>query len=219
MLDSLKNSIFQKYSYFLVLIKSISRLFWTTSIQQRNKTKQARPSSLLLLSIGAAFFAFASKTSIVSINYAEVNSSNLSGLEHSFLPSTRSNRRGGEERFPREERRAAPSSHLLDRFGDVWRGYLRKSSPFTSFLLTFGKLTTKFELLSQFRKAESRRPFRGCLRESSPFTSFLLTFGKLTTKFELLLQFREAEIRRPSAAAYGKAVPSRFPHLRSESWP
>ena len=49
---------------------------------QQNKTKQARPSSLLLLSIGAAFFAFASKTSIVSINHAKVNSSNLSGLEH-----------------------------------------------------------------------------------------------------------------------------------------
>ena len=51
---------------------------------QRNKTKQARLSSLLLLSMGAALFTFASKTSIVSINYAKVNSSNLSGLEHSL---------------------------------------------------------------------------------------------------------------------------------------
>ena len=41
-------------------------------------------------------------------------------------------------------------------------------------------------MLSQFRKAESRRPFRGCLRKSSPFMSFSLTFGKLSTKFEML---------------------------------
>ena len=46
--------------------------------------KQARLSSLLLLSIGAAFFTFANKTSIVSINYAKANLSNLSGLEHSL---------------------------------------------------------------------------------------------------------------------------------------
>ena len=49
----------------------------------RNKTKQARPSSLLLLSMGAAFFTFARKTSIVSISYAKAISPNLSGLEHS----------------------------------------------------------------------------------------------------------------------------------------
>ena len=73
---------------------------------------------------------------------------------------------------------------------------LRGSIPFTSFSLTFGKLTTKFELLFQFRKAESYRPFRGCLRKSSLFTSFSLTFGKLTTKFEMLFQFRKAESRR-----------------------
>ena len=34
------------------------------------------------------------------------------------------------------------------------RGYLRKSSPFTSFLLTFGKLTLKIEMLSQFWKVK-----------------------------------------------------------------
>ena len=34
------------------------------------------------------------------------------------------------------------------------RGRLRKSSPFTSFSLTFGKLTTKLEMLCQFRKNE-----------------------------------------------------------------
>ena len=87
--------------------------------QQRNKTKQARLSSLLLLSMGAVFFTFARETSIVSINHAKVNSSYLSGLEHSLCSYTRSNRRGGEVRFPREERRAAPSSPFLDRFGDV----------------------------------------------------------------------------------------------------
>ena len=157
-------------------------------------------SSLLLLPGGAAFSIFARKTSIVSESHAEVNSSNLAGMKHLLCSYTRSNRRGGEVRFPREERRAAPnspfgcrwglaliarrnvcdSSHTFaPKFGDVWRGYLRKSSPFTSFLLTFGKLTSKFELLSQFRKVENRRP---------------------------------------SVAAYGKAVPSRPFHLRSVSW-
>ena len=46
--------------------------------------KQARLSSLLLLSMGAAFLTSARETSIVSINHAKVNSSNLSGLEQSF---------------------------------------------------------------------------------------------------------------------------------------
>ena len=78
--------------------------------QQRNKTKQARPSSLLLLSIGAAFFTFARKTSIVSINSAKANSPNLSGLEHSLWLSAHGHNRGGEERFLREERRDAPAS-------------------------------------------------------------------------------------------------------------
>ena len=52
--------------------------------QQRNKTKRARLSSLLLLSMGAALFTLASEMSIVSINYAIANSSNLSGLEQSL---------------------------------------------------------------------------------------------------------------------------------------
>ena len=126
--------------------------------QFNNETKRSKLvfSSLLLLSIGAAFFTSASKTSIVSESHARANSSNLSGLEHSLLPYTRSNRRGGEVRFPREERRAAPSSPLLARFGEVWRGYLRKSSPFTSFLLTFGKLTHKVWIA--FPISESRKP-------------------------------------------------------------
>ena len=81
--------------------------------------KQARPSSLLLLSMGVAFFTFASKTSIVSISYAKVNSSNLSGLEHSVWLSARGHNRGGKVRFLREERRETPASLLLDRFGDV----------------------------------------------------------------------------------------------------
>ena len=68
--------------------------------------KQARPSSLLLVSIGAAFSTSASKTSIVSESHAEVNSSNFSGLEHSLCLSAREHNRGGEVRFLREERRA-----------------------------------------------------------------------------------------------------------------
>ena len=62
-------------------------------------------SSLLLLSGGAAFSIFARKTSIVSESHAEVNSSNLSGLEHSLCFLTREHNRGGEVRFLREERR------------------------------------------------------------------------------------------------------------------
>ena len=50
----------------------------------RNEAKQARLSSLRSVSIEAAFFTLVSETSIVSISYAKVNSSNLSGMEHSF---------------------------------------------------------------------------------------------------------------------------------------
>ena len=83
------------------------------------ETKQARLSSVLLLSIGATLLIFARKTSIVSINYAKVNSPNLSGLEQSVWLSTREHNRGGEVRFLREERRETPASPFLDRFGDV----------------------------------------------------------------------------------------------------
>ena len=162
-------------------------MFWTISIQQWNKTKQARPSSLLLLSIEAALTNFANRTSIVSISNAKVNSPNLSGLEQSLCSYARGHNRGGEVRFLREERRETPASPFLDRFGDVWRGYLRKSSPFTSFSLTFGKLTHKVWNALPIPKGWSR----DCLRKSSPFTSFSLTFGKLTTKFEMLCRFRE----------------------------
>ena len=149
--------------------------------------KQARPSSLLLLSIGATFFTFESITSIVSINYAKVNSSNLSGLKHSVCSYTRSNRRGGEVRFPREERRAAPASPFLDRFGDVWRGYLRKSSPFTSFLLTFGKLTTKFEMLFQTKIQGCRRQL--CFWESN--SNFIVSLPNVSEKDVKGLLFRK----------------------------
>ena len=76
-------------------------------------------SSLLLLPGGAAFPISARKTSIVSESHAEVNSSNLSGLEQSVWLSTREHDRGGEVRFLREESRESPASPFLDRFGDV----------------------------------------------------------------------------------------------------
>ena len=78
----------------------------STKIMQQNKTKQARPSSLLLLSIEAALTNFANRTSIVSINNAKANSSNFSGLERSLCLPAREHNRGGEVRFLREERRA-----------------------------------------------------------------------------------------------------------------
>ena len=54
--------------------------------QYNHETKRSKLvlSSLLLLSMGAVFFTFARETSIVSIDYAKANSSNLSGLEQSF---------------------------------------------------------------------------------------------------------------------------------------
>ena len=174
--------------------------------------------------MGAVFFTSARETSIVSINHAKVNSPNLSGLEHSVCFSTHghnqekerdSQERGKEPVFSFRgqwglaiiaRRNVCDSSHTFaPPFGDVWRGYLRKSSPFTSFSPTFGKQTTKFELLFQFRKAESYRPFRGYLRKSSLFTSFLLAFGKLTTKFEMLFRFRKFK-----AARYRRSSPFTF---------
>ena len=53
-------------------------------------------------------------------------------------------------------------------------------------LLTFGKLTTKFEILSQFRKVEIRHPFAAAYGKAVPSRLSHLLFGKLTTKFEML---------------------------------
>ena len=107
------------------------------------------------------------------------------------------------------------SGRQLDRFCSSGRGSVRAATAGTvapsHLLLKFGKLTKKFEMLFQFRKAKAVR-----CRDSSPFTSFLLTFGKLTTKFEMLSQFRKAETQ-PSVATYGTVVPSRPSHLRSVS--
>ena len=139
----------------------------------RNKTKQARSSSLLLLSIGAAFFTFASKTSIVSIYYAKVNSSNLSGLEHSLCSYTheRHQEKGwdtqGRERvffFPPVQMRACPhctekSGRQLDRFCSKVAGMCEgaaygKVVP-SRLLHKFGKLTQKIEMLCKKPKARS----------------------------------------------------------------
>ena len=62
--------------------------------QQRNKTKQARLSSLLLLSMGAALFTLASEMSIVSENHAKVNSPNFLGLKHLLCLSTHRHKSG-----------------------------------------------------------------------------------------------------------------------------
>ena len=73
---------------------------------------------------------------------------------------------------------------------------LRKSSPFTSFSLTFGMLTIKFEMLFQFRKVKSHR-----CRDSSP-PHPLLKLGKLTIKFEMLCKKTKSavsELRRGDA--------------------
>ena len=141
-------------------------MFWTISIQQRNKTKQARPFELASAIYGSGVLTFARKTSIVSKVYAKVNSSNLSGLKHLFCPCTHehnqekerdSQERGKEPVFSIRgqwglaliaRRNVCDSSHTFARrkagdsstafapvVGDVWRGYLRKSSPFTSCLL------------------------------------------------------------------------------------
>ena len=62
--------------------------------QQRNKTKQARLSSLLLLSMGAALFTLASEMSIVSENHAKVKSPNFLGLKHLLCLSTHRHKSG-----------------------------------------------------------------------------------------------------------------------------
>ena len=103
----------------------------STKIMQQNKTKQARPSSLLLLSIEAALTNFANRTSIVSINNAKVNSPNLSGLERSFWSCTRGhNQEKGWDTQGRERVFFFPP---LCRSGECEGGYCRDSSPLTSF--------------------------------------------------------------------------------------
>ena len=62
----------------------------------------------------------------------------------------------------------------------------------------FGKLTTEFELLSQFRKTESRRPPR-LLTEKQSLHVFSLPFGKLTTELELLCK----ETQSPQFQSFG----------------
>ena len=149
--------------------------------------------------MGATLLIFASKTSIVSISivHAKVNSSNLSGLEHSLWLSAHehhqekerdSQERGKEPVFSfRVQMRACPhctekSGRQLDRFCSSGRGSVRAA--------TAGTVAP---------------------------SHLLLKFGKLTIEFETRFQFRKAESRRPSVAAYGKVVPSRFFHLRSAS--
>ena len=154
-------------------------MFWTISIQQWNSTKQARLFELAFAARRGSFFHFRKK------NFNRVWKSRWSqfveflGLGALALPFNSRAQSGwwgeiskrGEAAPPASpfrcrwglaliaRRNVCDSSHTFaPKFGDVWRGYLRKSSPFTSFSLTFGKLTIKFELLFQFRKTESYQP-------------------------------------------------------------
>ena len=124
-----------------------------TKLKQRNETKQARLSSFLLLSMGALFFTFESKTSIVSISYAEVNSSNLSGLEHSlWLSAHGHNQEKGMDSQGREREFSRSLSWAV-------RGSVRAATAGTVApshpLLKFGKLTIKLEML--LYKAEGQQ--------------------------------------------------------------
>ena len=79
---------------------------------------------------------------------------------------------------------ATARTHLLQRSGMCEGATYGKVVPL-HLLLKFGKLTQKFELLYQFRKAENRRPFAATYGKVVP-SHLLLKFGKPTTKFELL---------------------------------
>ena len=121
-------------------------------------TKQDKASSSFELAFGiyrSSVAYFASKTSIVSINYAKANSSNLSGLEHSLcLPACEHNQekerasqeRGKEPVFSfRVQMRACPhctekcvrqlahicsekSGRQLDHFCSIGRGSVRAAT-------------------------------------------------------------------------------------------
>ena len=161
--------------------------------------------------MGATLLIFASKTSIVSINYAKANSSNLLGLEQSFCFSAHKHNQEkgldsqGRERdffsFPSRAMRASPHCtekcvRQLAHICSTVRGSVRAATAGTvapsHLLLKFGKLTIEFEMPFQFRKVKPHRC--GTVAPSH----LLLTFGKLTIWFELLCQFRKAESRRPS---------------------
>ena len=61
-------------------------MFCTKKLNSETVQSKLVSSSLLLLPSVAAFSIFARKTSIVYESHAEVNSSNISGLEHSLCP-------------------------------------------------------------------------------------------------------------------------------------
>ena len=88
-------------------------------------------SSLLLLSVGAAFSIFARKTSIVSESYAKANSSNFLGLKHSLYFSAREHK--SEKGWDTQGRERVFFFPSLCRSGECEGGYCRDSSPLTSF--------------------------------------------------------------------------------------
>ena len=130
----------------------------------KNETKQARPSSLLLISMGATLLIFASKTSIVSESHAEVNSSNISGLKHSLCLSAHEHKseKGwdtqGRERvffFPPGAYEGLPSLH-----GEM-------CATARTHLLGEKRVTARPLLLQWSGECEG-----GYCRDSSPLTSF-----------------------------------------------
>ena len=140
-------------------------MFWTISIQQRNSTKQARLFELAFAARrgGVSHFRKKNINRVWKSRWSQfVEFLRLGAIVLLFSSQAQSRERVG---FLRKGKRffSFPS---LSRFGDVWRGYLRKSSPFTSFSLTFDRLATKFEVLCQFREARVVR-----CRDSSPLTS------------------------------------------------
>ena len=82
------------------------------------------------------------------------------------------------------------SGRQLDRFCSRGRGSVRAATAGTvapsHLLLKFGKLTQKFELLYQFRKAENRRPFAATYGKVVPSRLSYLRSVSCRLKFEVL---------------------------------
>ena len=114
------NSLIQRYSKYLVLIKAYYVIF--ELFHFNNETKRSKlvfRACFCYLSEQRCLFSQEKRQSCLKVTLKSIRRTSLSGLEHSVCFSTHEHIRGGEVRFSREERRAAPSSPFLDRFGDV----------------------------------------------------------------------------------------------------
>ena len=156
-------------------------------------TKQDKASSSFELAFGiyrSSVAYFASKTSIVSINYAKANSSNLSGLEHSLcLPACEHNQekerasqeRGKEPVFSfRVQMRACP--HCTEKCVRQLAHICSEKSGRQLAHICSEKSGRQLDHFCSIGRGSVRAATAGTVAPSHP----LLKFGKLTIKFEML---------------------------------